>query len=37
MSGLFNLRFFVICFVVKDVDRNVTALVIALEFSGMKQ
>jgi hypothetical protein len=37
MSLLFDLRFFVIWHVVKDVDRVITALVIALEFSGLKQ
>jgi hypothetical protein len=36
MSALFNLRFLLFG-VVKDVDRKVTAAVIALEFSGLKQ
>jgi hypothetical protein len=37
MSVLFNLKFFFILCVVKDVDRNITAVVIALEFNGLKQ
>jgi hypothetical protein len=34
---MFDLRFFVILRVVKDVNRKVTAVVIALEFNGLKQ
>jgi hypothetical protein len=37
MSVLFDSRFFVIWCVVKDVDREVTAVVIVLEFNGLKQ
>jgi hypothetical protein len=37
MSVLFDLRFFVIWCVVKDVDRTVTAIVITLEFDALKQ
>jgi hypothetical protein len=37
MSVLFDLRFFVIWCVVKDVDRKVTAAVTALELNGLKQ
>jgi hypothetical protein len=37
MSVLFDLRFYVIWCVVEDVGRKVTTVVIALEFSGLKQ
>jgi hypothetical protein len=37
MPVLYDLRFFGIWCVVKDVDRKVTAVVIALEFNGLKQ
>jgi hypothetical protein len=37
MPIMFDLRFSVIWHVVKDVDRKVKAVVIFLEFNGLKQ
>jgi hypothetical protein len=37
MSVLFDSRIFIVWCVVKDVDREVAAVMIALESSGFKQ